>query len=428
MSTPSVGSVARALLTASAAQLPATGRALLGDVRALVGARISPLGPPVSAPGVEVEVITDEDASVRLAPAWEAIHRAAGARSGFATWPWLRAWWAEIEHPPGASLRLYVARAGGAVVGIAPTYLDGRVLRMLGETRVGSEHLDLLVADAHRAAVAAAIAGAIANDDALDAVELVDLVEGSALAEGLAAAGLIGAVDEAWQVLPYLPLPGSAAAWEASMSSNMRYNVRRKLKRLSQRYPAARLVVVDQEDALPAALDRLFELHARRWETKGQAGNFVRDDVRAFHRRVAPALLEREVLRLYQLEVEPGRIAATLYCLRSGGREQYLQAGFDPAFEDVSAGFCLMARVIAAAADAGVTEFDFLRGTESYKTHWATAQRTTRRFAAARPTTRGLLWRARQRVDADGRALVKGAVPPEWWAAARTWAERARGR
>jgi len=422
----------RALLRGVAGEVAGVSRALWKETRArapgaarfVLRLATDALRPPQAA-SATITVVTDDVSFGVLRPEWDRLHAASGARSAFAAFPWAHAWWMEVGRPAGHALRLYVAREGERVVGIAPLYLAlgrAQILRTLGDTWVGSEHLDLLATPEHDSSIGAAIAGAIAADAQVDGAHLLDLVEDSALerALGNVVPGLVGVAAESWQTLPYLALPGDAASWEASLSSNMRYNIKRKHKKLEKTYPAVRVRVVDREDALPEALDLLFRLHARRWQSKGETGNFVRPEVRAFHRRAAPRLLERKALRLYQLDVGEGRIAATLYCLRSGNREQYLQAGFDPAFEDVSAGFCLMHRVIAGAADDGMTEFDFLRGTESYKTHWASDSRTTRQIRFARRSARGMAWLAEGRFGRDARDIVKAALPAEWLAKLRT--------
>lgn len=416
MADPTPGAVARALLAEFRTRAPR----VAGGLVAAVGDAARGRHARRDTGALRVEVISTPEALDGLRGPWERLHAAGGARSAFAGAPWLTGWWREVGAPRGGTLHTLVASEGRDVVAILPTYRQGRVLRTLGDTWVGSEHIDVLVAPERAAEVVPALVRAVARDPALDALELLDVAEDAHLARALVAEpGLVARADAPWQVLPYLPLPGSARAWESSLSSNMRYNVRRKLRRLAEAHPQVALRTVDRAEALPEALEHLFRLHALRWESKGQTGNFVRPEVRAFHHRVGLELLARGVLRLYQLDVGGGRVVATLYCLRSGGRELYLQAGLDPAYEAVSAGFCIMAKVIAAAADDGVTEFDFLRGTEGYKTHWATAERTTRRLTAARPTPRGLAWVARQQATAEAKAGLKAAVPEAWLSAVR---------
>jgi CelD/BcsL family acetyltransferase involved in cellulose biosynthesis len=70
------------------------------------------------------------------------------------------------------------------------------------------------------------------------------------------------------------------------------------------------------------------------------------------------------------MEVD-GRPAAAWYGVRFGGVESYYQAGRDPALDDLSVGFVLLAHTIEAAFDDGVTEYRFLLGDEPFKGRFA---------------------------------------------------------
>jgi len=367
--------------------------------------------------GLLVQQIADDRGFAELEDAWAVLCR--GNDNAFVSWPWLYSWWMEVGRPAGHRLDLRVVRAAGsgALLGLAPCYVQAgspAILRMLGDAWVGSEDLDVLALPEHREAVAAAVLASVTQDRTIDAVELVDLAPTSPLAS--APPGLLAAETGPVNELPYLPLGGSYERYLATLSGNMRSNLRRKDRRLEKAYPGARLVLVEAERDLPDALETLFRLHTRRWSARGQSGNFARPDVRAFHRRAAPKLLRAGALRLYALELGPGQVAATLYCLRQGRREQYLQGGMDPNHQELSVGFCLMGRVIRRAADEGVAEFDMLRGTEGYKAHWATEIRTTRRLSFARPTPRGVAWAALRRVSQDVRSTAKEALGQQLWA------------
>jgi CelD/BcsL family acetyltransferase involved in cellulose biosynthesis len=119
------------------------------------------------------------------------------------------------------------------------------------------------------------------------------------------------------------------------------------------------------------------------------------------------------VLRLYSLDLGDDLVAATIYCLRLGGREFYLQAGMDPSHVDLSPGFCLMKEIIEHCADDGVREFDMLRGEESYKAHWARSEYRTMCVRFARPTARGLLFATREKCKREMVHMIKRRMPPD---------------
>ena len=62
-----------------------------------------------------------------------------------------------------------------------------------------------------------------------------------------------------------------------------------------------------------------------------------------------------------------GRPAAAWYGFRTGGREWYYQAGWDPARARDGVGFVLLAHSVRAATLDGMTDYRFLRGDEAFK-------------------------------------------------------------
>jgi CelD/BcsL family acetyltransferase involved in cellulose biosynthesis len=156
--------------------------------------------------------------------------------------------------------------------------------------------------------------------------------------------------------------------WESflrSRSANLREQVRRRERRLRERYGVEFRLVADRE-RLDRDLGTLFDLHRRRW---GPRSAFAPE---AFHRQFARLALDRGWLRFWLLELD-GRPAAAWYGFRLGGVESYYQAGRDPRLDGDAVGFVLLAHTIRAALDDGVAEYRFLRGAESYKFRFANA-------------------------------------------------------
>jgi len=128
-------------------------------------------------------------------------------------------------------------------------------------------------------------------------------------------------------------------------------------------------------------LSLLFELHARRWATKGDPGVLADEAVRAFHDRALPALLEADLLRLILLRVG-GHGAAVSYSLHAAGRTYVYLTGFDPAFSAIGPGTLVLATALEAAMAEGDSVVDFLGGQEPYEYDWHAVERPrfTRHF------------------------------------------------
>jgi len=129
---------------------------------------------------------------------------------------------------------------------------------------------------------------------------------------------------------------------------------------------------IDRPRDLGPALSVLFELHSRRWNQRLLPGVFVSAKVRRFHRLAALDLLKSGHLRLYVLDLD-GEPVAALYCFAWGDRVSYYQGGFEPGLSKLSPGTVLTAYAVRRALEAGVGEFDFLRGEEEYKLRWTGA-------------------------------------------------------
>jgi CelD/BcsL family acetyltransferase involved in cellulose biosynthesis len=69
-----------------------------------------------------------------------------------------------------------------------------------------------------------------------------------------------------------------------------------------------------------------------------------------------------------------------MYGILYGGTFYFYQHGFDARLQQHSIGLVLMAMTVRAAIDEGAGTFDFLWGTESYKSLWTREVRSLRRI------------------------------------------------
>jgi CelD/BcsL family acetyltransferase involved in cellulose biosynthesis len=136
------------------------------------------------------------------------------------------------------------------------------------------------------------------------------------------------------------------------------------------------------QDNLEELLEALLRLHCARWATRGESGVLAADGVQKAHRETARLFLDAHVLRLYALRIG-GEIIAVYYGFmhRSAGRLRayFYLSGFDPAYAKFSAGGLIVEHAIRASIEQGAAEFDFLRGSESYKYRWGARDRMTYR-------------------------------------------------
>jgi CelD/BcsL family acetyltransferase involved in cellulose biosynthesis len=143
-------------------------------------------------------------------------------------------------------------------------------------------------------------------------------------------------------------------------------------------------IEVARPETLDLLLSSIFRLHARRWQSVGQCGVLANGAIQAFHRKIAPMLLGKGILRLYGLRLKQRHIAS-LYALFAGETAYCYLQGFDPDFAWFSPGTQILGAAIQDAVEQGKRKVDFLRGREPYKYHWGTQDEPTFRIHARNP-------------------------------------------
>jgi len=329
------------------------------------------------AAALAVEELSDLPALDALAPEWWKLWRgAASAATPFQSPAWLLAWWRAFA--PGEIMTLAVRdRAnGGALAGLAPLYVSGRTVRLIG---VGvSDYLGLLYRDGDGSRVAAAVLEHIADRRSAcwDVCDLFDLGPGEPLLDAPLPATAAMCRDErheSGEPCPVLRLPARLDDLGAHVPTRMLEKLRYYRRRLG-REGDVRIERATREN-LPRLMDTLLSLHGARWAERGEAGGVLADPrVRRLHDAAAPALLDADALRLSALSLD-GRTIAVFYGFADRRRTYYYLGGFDPAFARFSPGAVIVGHAIEEAVREGAAEFHFLRGREPYKYAWGAEDR-----------------------------------------------------
>ena len=339
------------------------------------------------------ETITEKDGaiggSIHHADNWQAVSSIAGewdrlvqsspTDSIFLRWAWIQAWHDAGGHRVRPAVT-YIRDRQGRLVGLAPFYLDRcrfcrlvpyRILRVLGDYGSGAEETDLVV---HR-------------DGELNHIEW--LFE--------AVCRMTTPWDGIW--LPYLPVwrarhdrikkickklnlrahcrpqpfcavsfPDDFDDYLMQLGPNTRSQLRRQQKAVFSR-PDVRVTECEAPEQVPEFLAALFDLHAQRWQLKGEAGSFVRKPMlRRFYERFKPLMARRGWLRIYALKEGRHFRAVQIGYLYNGVFMQ-IQEGFDPTFVPGS-GNVLRLEVIRRLIGEGVRRYDFLAGVDPHKLRW----------------------------------------------------------
>jgi CelD/BcsL family acetyltransferase involved in cellulose biosynthesis len=300
-------------------------------------------------------------------PEWPELLARDPNRQVFAFPEWNRAWWAEFK--TGKELFLLAMRRGEDLVGIVPLYrkLDGerRLLRFVGGIDL-TDYLGPICSLEDRDDVAEALVAWLATNeiewDELDAHNMpVPLGFAEFLVERADAHGFSYTLDEE-ETSAVLTLPTSWEEYLAGLGSKDRHELRRKMRRFERDHPDA-AIRSTAADTLDLDLKTFVEMHRG---ASGEKGSFMRPEVAAFFERMAHVGLEEGWLRMDSLEVGDRAIAMTFGFQIE--RKFYLyNSAYETDLARLSPGLVLTAKLVERSIEEGLELFDFLRGSERYK-------------------------------------------------------------
>ena len=279
---------------------------------------------------------------------------------------------------------------------------------------VTPEYLDFVAAPGREEQVIDGFLQQLIGDRRVDALDLQAVPECSPTVARVAALRLAprGRFRRSQDAIcPILDLPPSVEAFHASRSRNYRKKMG-EYERRAQRDLGITLRRSGSSAEVQTDMAALIALHRERWSSASRA--FRSREYVDFHLQLAGLLLESGWLRLFSLDSR-GAPLALLYCFAYDGRYHYYQAGRDPAHAKHRVGLVLMHRAILEAIQEGATVFDFLRGGEEYKAHWARSSVSCVRLevwktgqARAAMEAQSLALRAREAVGRLWRRLRRG--------------------
>ena len=202
----------------------------------------------------------------------------------YMTFDWCRIWWR--YYGEDRALRLFIFRANGRVVGLAPMFIErvrlGPVSLKLGK-RVGADYamaiFSLPIAADHVESVYSHVISKLIGAERCDAVWIGfcpgdDPTLAGLLVASDATVGLVsGAHVAATGVRTVFDLPGTFDAYLKRLDARQRQNYRRRLKLLNSAYEVENELVSDPSQAESSFADFVLA-HERQWKAEGKLGHF----------------------------------------------------------------------------------------------------------------------------------------------------------
>ena len=334
---------------------------------------------------MRVELVTAPERLVELRPQWNALLQSSAADTLFLTWEWVNAWVGCFLEDDDRELSILVLTKDDKIIGIAPFYiavvpkgpLGLREVRLLGYPQAGSDYLDVFAERGRERSVADAVYDFLFGEgrSLWDRLALSDI-----RAESLFLLYFTNRLDEAGKYFtvelsaycPTFRLPRRGEDFLAGLSSNRREQFRRHRRVLGREPGLVRTRHSTRQS--PEALERFFELYARATPYEGER-------LHALLARFVEDLPFDGDVQIDAAESDGRWVAGLLHMRYRDTLYMYLMAidkGFLP---KISIGNVLVGESIEAAIEDGLLTYDFLKGAEDYKFHWANNNARTLRLS-----------------------------------------------
>jgi CelD/BcsL family acetyltransferase involved in cellulose biosynthesis len=264
------------------------------------------------------------------------------------------------------------------LVGIAPLLIYPRAEKQILAFMGGgvSDYLDLLVLPEWKGETLDAFSDAILGQPDWGLLDLTDLPSDTALLKSR-----LREFQQPHDMCSAIRLPATSDELLQMFSNRQRANLRNATSRLN--HAGGGEVQLANAQTISEFVEELFHLHTGRWRQLGSPGVLWDENVRVFHRAIVPLLMDSGCLRIYRLKSADRTLAIIEAFFEQTTAFCYMQ-GFDPDSSYLSPGTQLMFAVMNEAVRAGLRKFDFLRGTETYKSHWRAKPEQTFRITASR--------------------------------------------
>jgi len=340
-----------------------------------------------SSPGLHTIIYEDFQSAQFLEDHWNNLLAKSSFPNIFLTWEWVTTWWKWFGR--GDTLHLIVAFDGSEAVGILPLY-TGKVsvfpgfrvkaIRLIGDGGpVFPDYLGPIVGERDVERIIARLSECLLeNVGDWNIIKLSGVLPETKSVESFV--NVLGqkfmTEIEEGERCPYQPLPSNYKAFVEGLASRRRESVRRVLRKAKKKYDIG-FKCYTSVDSVDEAFSLLTTSTRKSLRGQNRNNGFNRSDYLGFHREVAKAFSKRVWLRLYILWFNEVPVAF-IYGYFYNRVFWYYQTGFDLAYGSEGPGSIILQLVIESVIGEGAGQFDFLRGDEDYKFHFANHERLTK--------------------------------------------------
>jgi CelD/BcsL family acetyltransferase involved in cellulose biosynthesis len=360
---------------------------------------------------IKVEITALRDVE-ELGREWRELESVASA-SFYTTWTWVGAWLRSLPERE----RVHVARLrhGDSVIGLATisfatTKRLGVTVRQAYLNQYGDPDYDSLFIEfngvlsrpEHESACLEALLDGLdwtAPVGRWDELHLAGIQNFSLVQRvGLAAGLHVETLKRPAHFVDLDMLRRKRKKYIESLGPNTRRRIRRAIEEYEKLIGPIKVRAADGSAQALEYLDGLIGLHQKYWISRGEPGAFANPHFLAFHRDL---VRESAGAGAHLLRVDAGdRPVGFIYVLMAGGVAYYYQSGFDYGLIEKhnSPGYVCLAAATEHYLAQGAHTFEFLAGTEEYKTRLGHGERTLAWVVLQRPHVTLMLERGARKV------------------------------
>ncbi len=327
---------------------------------------------------LSIEQVTDIEQFCSLREPWNALLQKSHDKNVFLTWEWLFTWWQHYGN--GKELRIFVIREADRIIGIAPLmqtkYGQGIINIDVIENlcAVNCDYSGIILTERRHESVAVLLGyleKLIRDNNVI--VRMSHIPEKSSFVSALreqypAFSKSLSLNERLISSCPYITLPATWEEYFQTLSRNRRGILRRAMRSL-QKDHTVEFKKYENNESLQDKLQVLFDFHKERWQKRNISSKFSRPEAREFYVDVSQAFYQSNLLNLSYLNID-GETVSIIWGFNYDGKYYYMTPAFNLSYSDYGVGNVHMMKLIEDAIHIGLSEFDFLKGTEAHKSHW----------------------------------------------------------
>lgn len=353
----------------------ASPRLVTGGKESVTGSNAATIDPSsavacTGARGLEYRAYSNASEIEQISRQWDQLLESSPCNRAFASVEWYLASIRTDKYRCWNPL-VIAAWHGSDIVGLLPLVLDPDK----GSATIPTyccDYCDIIAREGDLETIAATLNYALVLHGGIQRLVVEMVANDSGLARALSLlAARAGLEFRYYRTEPYryVLISGSLEEYLASKSQKFRKNLKRARRGLISRALVVKELRPDEFD--PEGLPRLcLSMIAARHGEEFK----IAERIRSFVSEVFPPLFARGAIRAFAV-MNGNRVVALDLCMAGAKSFAVWNGGFLPEAAEWSPGAVLCAFGIEQAIEAGLSEYDFLRGDEDYKSRWANNSR-----------------------------------------------------